>query len=473
MLPVDRPLVVDLDGTLLRSDLLVESFFSLLASRPVEALKAVFSLREGKAALKQRIAHAATLDIARLPWNDEVVDFIVAERQRGRKVYLATAADHSLADAVARELGLFDGVFASDGRTNLSGPRKAKILCETFGEGGFDYIGNEAVDIEVWEKAGGVLVANAPASFFEQVRARFPQARALGSRKMRVRTYLKAIRVHQWLKNLLVAVPAVAAHQVGMPEIGAIILAFFSFSLIASSVYVTNDLIDLGRDRAHSTKRNRPFAAGTIPVLHGLVMTPALLLCGILLALPVGLPFLGVLALYYAATLAYSTVLKRKMMLDVVVLAGLYGLRLLAGSVAVDIKLSAWLGAFALFIFTSLALVKRCAELIERSAAGLGNPSGRDYRLADLPMLAALAAASGFTAILVFALYVNSDAVRMAYDHPNRLWLICVVLVYWLGRVLMLTQRNEMHDDPVIFAATDRVSQVCAVLCGGILLASL
>ncbi|MDB5371749.1 MAG: UbiA family prenyltransferase [Belnapia sp.] len=468
-----RPLVVDLDGTLVRSDTLIEAFFWTMGHSPLDGLAALAALRDGKAALKARIAAIARLDVASLPLNPEVLEFIQAERARGRPIYLASAADRRFVDELVEKLGLFDGSFASDGGINLAGDAKAAALVAAFGEGGFDYIGNDAVDLAIWEKAHGVLLADAPANLQRKVLARWPTARVLSRRQAGPRSYLKAIRLHQWAKNLLLLVPAIGAHHWGLADLRTCVMAFISFSLCASAVYVTNDLIDLPRDRAHPTKRRRPFAAGTIPLVHGLVMIPGLLFGALLAGLGVGLPFLAVLLVYGIGTLAYSLVLKRQVLLDVVTLAGLYGLRLYAGAVAAGVGLSAWLGSFALFLFTCLALVKRCAELIDRAAVGEASAPGRGYRVTDLPVLMAMAAASGYTAILVLALYADSPAVRALYTSPNRLYLICVVLLYWVSRVLLLTQRNEMHDDPVIFAATDRLSQACAVACGLIVLASM
>ena len=253
----------------------------------------------------------------------------------------------------------------------------------------------------------------------------------------------------------------------------ACLLTFVSFSLCASSVYLLNDLIDLERDRNHPTKRFRPFASGRIPILHGFVMTPALLGLAVLAGLAVGAKFLLVLAVYYALTLAYSLFLKRQMMLDAVTLACLYGMRLVGGSVAAGVALSAWLGAFSIFFFMSLALVKRTTELVGRISKAQGDPGGRGYKLGDLPIVEMLSAASGMTAVLVYALYANSPAVQVLYTHPNRLSLVCVVLIYWLSRVVILAHRGEMHDDPIVFAATDRTSQICGVVTAAIVAASL
>jgi 4-hydroxybenzoate polyprenyltransferase len=374
---------------------------------------------------------------------------------------------------VAAHFGFFDGVFASDGTTNLSGSAKAAALCAAFGEGGFDYAGNDKVDLQVWEKAAGILVVNANAKLTRQAVKRWPEATVLGQLRTEPRAYVKAMRVHQWAKNLLLVMPMLGAHLIDTADVVHCLIAFMAFSLCASSVYLMNDLADLARDRRHRTKRLRPFAAGTVPMLHGLVMIPVLLIASFGLAALLPPYFVALLAIYYAITVAYSMGLKRQLMVDVVVLSLLYGIRLYAGAVAVGVPMSAWLGAFSMFLFTSLALIKRSAELADRSANGLGDPSGRDYRLSDLPILEALAAASGFTAVLVMGLYVSSDAVRLLYSSPNRLFLICSVLVYWLGRILVLTHRNEMHEDPVFFAVTDRASQVCALLCLVIFAASL
>ena len=469
----DRALVVDLDGTLLKSDLLVESFFSLLASRPLGALASLAALRRGKAAFKARLAEQVTLQIGNLPWRGDLLAYLQAERARGRRIYLASASDRRLVDAVAAELGMFDGVFASDGAANLRGAAKAAALVQAFGAGGFDYVGNEAVDFAVWEQAGGILVAGAAPALQQAVQARWPEARVFPLRPAGLRDYVRQLRVHQWLKNLLLLLPAIAAHRFDLATLALCLTGLLSFSLCASGVYVLNDLVDLERDRRHPTKRDRPFAAGTIPIFHGLLMVPVLVLAALLLALLLPPLFIAVLGGYFVLTMGYSLWLKRQMMLDVVALACLYGIRLLAGGAASGVELSAWLAALSLFLFCSLALTKRCTELTDRIARGAGNPIGRDYVLGDLPILQILAGVSGFTAILVLALYVNSDTVRALYRRPEGLWALCVIMIYWVGRVQILAHRGQMHDDPVVFAATDRISLICAGLAVIVLLASL
>jgi 4-hydroxybenzoate polyprenyltransferase len=468
----NNPLVVDLDGTLIRTDLLFEAFFQLLASHPLKALAAVAALKGGKAALKAHLADESLIEVETLPLNEDVLAFLSAEKAKGRPLYLASAADKRYVEAFASHLGFFDGAFGSEASLNLTGSAKAERLCELFGEGGFDYIGDAPVDEAVWRKAAGVYIANASPRHLAAVQTWAPHAQSVGTRAHPWRDYLKSLRLHQWLKNILVFVPALAAHQFGWPLLASVI-AFLSFSLCASSVYVLNDLLDLKSDRAHVRKRLRPFASGRVPLVRGIVMVPILLMTSLALALFLPSPFLVALAGYYTLTCAYSFLLKRKLLVDVVALACLYGARLVAGGAAASVVLSPWLTAFAIFLFLSLALVKRCSELVDSRAAGAGDPVGRAYRIGDLPLLQVMSVASGYVAVLVLALYVSSDDVRALYSHPDRLWLLCVLLLYWLSRVALLTHRGAMHDDPVIFAVTDRVSQVVALACGLVVLASI
>ncbi len=470
--PGGVPLVVDLDGTLIRSDLLVESFLSLLSERPLEALRRLGALRRGKAAFKAALAEHALIDAPTLPYDPAVLALMEAARAEGRATVLASASDARYVRAVADHLGGFDAVLGTEGGVNLSGARKADALAARYGERGFDYVGDHAVDVAVWRRARRAY-AMAPAAVLRRRLAREGLAvEAVGERRRRTRGYLKALRPHQWLKNALIFLPALAGHALGWPLV-ACVAAFASFSLCASSVYVLNDLLDLRADREHARKRRRPFASGDVPLMHGLVMAPLLLLAAVAVGAFLPPRFLMVLGGYFALTLAYSLGLKRIVMIDVVTLACLYGARLLAGSAATDVPLSHWLEALAVFLFLSLALVKRSGELVDRIQAGKGDPSGRDYRLADLPMVEAMGAAAGFTAVLVLALYLNSLDVETLYHRSHRLWLICVVVLYWICRMLMKAHRGEMHDDPVVFAVRDKVSLVCGALCAAVVASAL
>jgi 4-hydroxybenzoate polyprenyltransferase/phosphoserine phosphatase len=450
----DRPLVIDLDDTLIRTDLLVEAACRLMATRPFACVRLPLWLMSGKAALKTRLADEVAIDPALLPYDQTLLDRLRQEKAHGRPLYLASASPRKFVADVARHLDLFDGWFATE-KENLSGRAKAALLEQKFGRGGFDYVGNSMADLPVWEKAGRAIAANASAGVLRRFSARHPEGEVFSARPVNFRAMLKALRPHQWLKNLLIFVPILAGHMLGARPVFASLLAFAAFSLGASATYVLNDLADLESDRRHRSKRNRPFAAGQVPVAHGLLMFPLLLLTSLALGLRVGPQFLLVLIAYMAITLAYSLGLKRLVLLDVMTLAGLYTLRIMAGSAASGVLVSYWLLMFSLFLFFCLALVKRYTELMVELERGGTRPSGRGYSVADLPVLSTMASATGFGAVLIVALYVNSDAVRLLYARPDFLWLICPMMFYWIARVLILAHRGEMHDDPVVFAATD------------------
>lgn len=463
-----RPLVVDVDGTLIRSDLLIESFLDLLSRHPFQALATLPKLVSGKAALKSAIAAAAELDCTTLPYKSEVVDLMRSAKSTGRPVYLASASDHSLVEAVASALGLVDGIFASDGATNLSGSRKRVALVEAFGKGGFDYAGNSWTDIPVWEAAHGVIVVGGGRRLRQATAERFAEARYLASPGMSAAPLVRSLRVHQWLKNLLIFAPAIAAHRFTEGLLGPLLLLFLCFSLLASSAYVINDLLDLASDRSHARKRHRPLASGRVPLLVAMGLAPILLLlaAAIALALPAGAA--GLLGGYYLLTMAYSLSLKRKPIVDVVTLGCLYGVRIAAGAFAAGLSLSPWFIGFAVFLFLCLAIVKRCTEIVDRMSRGGGDLAGRNYLERDLPILEAMAAASGYVATMIFALYINSPAVMVLYRHPEYMWAVALVLFYWISRILLLMHRGEMHDDPVVYAVADRVSLMCGALVLGI-----
>ena len=467
-----RPLVVDLDGTLVASDLLIETAFSELGRRPRSVIDMVAALSRGKAALKHRLAAPADFDPSLLPYDPEVLAVIRQASVEGRPVYLASASNRRLVEKVADHLGLFAGWFASDETTNLAGIAKAKQLVDAFGERGFDYIGNDAADLPVWDKAARAIAIRTPARVKRRLAKSARDVDHLPCERPTWRTWAKLLRVHQYAKNALILVPLLTAHLFTVEAVVHALVAVVAFSLCASSVYILNDLIDLQDDRGHRSKCNRPLASGAIPLLHGVLAVPLLFLSSIAVAAMVSLPFLGVLLGYFVLTTAYSFVLKRMMLVDVITLAGLYSIRVFGGAVAVDVSVSKWLLGFCLMIFTSLALIKRYVELAARRDASLPEPANRDYRTSDLDMVAALAAAAGFNAITVFALYISSDAVNALYTRPGILWLVGPVLLYWLARALMLASRREMDDDPVVFALKDRVSLATIAVAGALILAA-
>jgi 4-hydroxybenzoate polyprenyltransferase len=465
-----RPLVV---GTLVRSDLLIETGFAALGRSPAAVIEIARALRAGKAALKHHLADADRFDPATLPYDDEVLARIHHARAEGRPVYLASASNARLVEAVAEHLGLFTGWFGSDETVNLASENKARRLVEAFGEGGFDYIGNDAADLAVWARSARAITVRARPGVVRKLVRVAPDCEHLPCTRPTWRTWAKLIRVHQWAKNALVFAALLASHTFEWQAFGQALLAAVAFSLCASSVYLLNDLVDLQDDRSHWSKRHRPLASGAIPLAHGLVAMPLLLAAGVAVAATVSLPFLGVLLGYFALTTAYSFVLKRKMLIDVITLGALYTTRVLGGAIAIDVVASKWLLAFCMCLFMSLALIKRYVELAARRDAKMPDPANRDYRTSDLPLVSSLAAAAGFNAVVVFALYISSDAMNALYSRPEILWLVCPVLIYWIGRALMLAHRREMDDDPVVFALKDRVSLATMAVAAGLVLVAI
>lgn len=456
----DKPLVVDLDGTLVRSDLLIETAFSALGSHP----QVLFAMLRSKAALKHSLAQSGAIDVGSLPYDQSILDRVRTARSQGRPVYLASASNQRLVQAIAEHLAVFDGWFGSDEAINLTGTNKALKLVSTFGERGFDYIGNDAVDLAIWTHAATAITIRASELVKRRLAAVHGNVEHIDFRGATWKDWLQLARVHQYAKNLLIFVPILTAHTYSLTKIIHVIAAFFAFSLCASSVYILNDLADISADRNHPRKRNRPLASGAIPLKHALVAIPVLFASALLLAGRVSLTFVAVLIGYACLTSAYSFYLKRKMIIDAVTLAMLYCARILAGGVAADVPISEWLVVFSMFIFMSLALVKRYIELTTRLDAGMPEMTNRNYRTSDLEIVGALAAASGFNAITVFALYVSSNTVHDLYRRPQLLWLICPVLTYWICRVLMMAHRRWMEDDPIVFAFKDWHSLVAGVI---------
>jgi 4-hydroxybenzoate polyprenyltransferase/phosphoserine phosphatase len=459
------PLVVDLDGTLLRSDLLHESTLKLLRGGPHLLLALPVWLAGGKARLKREIAERVSLDIGNLPFDTDVVSWIREQRERGRRVVLCTASDTKVANEVAAHLGVFDEVIASDGAINMSSHRKAAALVSRYGERGFDYAGNSLADLPAWSKARRAVVVGAPASVRRAARASADVEREFSRRGGGTTSWLKALRLHQWVKNLLLFLPLLGAHQIfNLPLLLNALVGFLAFGLCASSVYVLNDLMDLESDRRHPRKRQRPFAAGLLSLLAGSLASATLLLGAFGVSLLVRPAFVAWLAVYLAVTLAYTFWLKRTVLLDVLSLAGLYTIRIVAGGAAVGLPPSFWLLALSLFLFLSLAFVKRYSELQVMLAQGQDEAHGRGYLTVDLPLIQTLGIVAGFVAVLIMALYINGESVVQLYQHPQLMWLTIPILLYWVSRIWVKAHRGEMHDDPVLFAIRDRVSLISGAL---------
>ena len=458
------PLCVDLDGTLVRSDMLVESILTLLKQNPLYLFVLPLWLSRGRGRLKCEVTRRAQPDATTLPYDQRVCELVQSESSR-RPVVLCTAADRAIADAVANHVGGFSAVMSTDGAANLSGRNKADALVERFGERGFDYVGNERRDLAIWRHARRAIVANAGAGVGKRASGVCEAVDVLSREHGGLHDWLRALRLHQWLKNVLVFVPLFAAHLV-MDPIAAThaTAAFVIFGACASGVYILNDLFDLDADRRHPRKRNRPFAAGNLPLGGGFALAVLLTLAAFAAAYALAPRFALVLLGYYILTLAYSLRLKQIAMLDVLVLATLYTVRIVAGTVAIHVQFSFWLLAFAMFLFLSLALVKRYTELGVQRQIGESTASGRGYVAGDYELLASLGGASGYLSVLVLALYINSTASAELYHRPYFLWLLCPLLLYWISRTWIIAHRGKMHDDPVVFAARDKVSMVLLVL---------
>ena len=469
-----KKLCIDLDGTLVRTDTLWESVAWLLKHRFFLFLLIPFWVLRGKVYFKERIAEVVELDVATLPYHTELIEWLKAEKAVGRSIYLVTASHERTARRVAEHLGIFDDVIATRvGGPNLKGGAKASLLVERFGERGFDYAGNHSSDVAIWERANETIVVNASPSTLRRAKALGNVSKVFERDGGLWRAWGKAVRPHQWAKNLLLFVPLFTAHQIfDVEALGQVAMCFVAFAFCASSVYVLNDLLDLESDRLHEEKRKRPFASGALGVEEGLVAFPLLLVMGFGVAYLLPEAFLTVLCVYYAMTVCYSFYFKRVLMLDVLILGGLYTIRIVAGAAGTGTHLSFWLLAFSMFIFLSLGFMKRYIELASAQSSGKNGISGRGYVPDDLVQVGALGSGSAQVAVLVLAFYLQSEKVASMYQRPEMLWGVCLVFLYWLNRVWLLAHRGLVHHDPVVYAIKDKTSYVCgAVVCLLMLLA--
>ena len=461
-----RPLVVDLDGTLIRSDLTAETVGQYLSRRPWGFFTLLGWLFRGRPYLKTRLNEFTSVDAASLPYHEPVVEWLRSEKAAGRTLILATASHQALADAVARHLDLFDEAMGTSGGRNLKSSAKRDELVRRFRPMGFDYVGNSRADLAVWAAAAQAHVVSRSPRLIARAWQLAPGGRVFDPGRPPAPVALwAALRPYQWIKNLLIFVPMLASHALlTVQGLAHAALAFVAFGLAASSAYVLNDLVDIAADRQHPQKRNRPFAAGHLDLWGGWMLWPVLAAGALGLALwALPAAFAGVLGLYYMLTLAYSLRLKRIELLDVITLAGLYTLRIIAGGVALGIPLSFWLLAFSMFLFVSLAFIKRFSEM---ASAPNGDSDarlpGRGYRGGDTALVSSLGAASGYIAVLVLALYIQDPQTARMYASPRFIWLACPLLMFWISRAWLLAHRREMHDDPIVFALKDRVSWLVA-----------
>jgi len=463
-------LCTDLDESLLLVDSFWESLLALVGKHWWYVFLIPFWSLRGKAALKHEIARRSGLNAAHLPYRTELVEFLRREKSSGRKLVLATGADVTIAGTVADYLGLFDHVLASDGTANLTGAKKREAIEQLLGVRKFDYVGDSWKDLPVWKVANHAILVDPSRSLSRSVKTVDPDCEVI-ERGVGPRAPLwKALRPHHWVKNLLVFVPIVMAHDINqIPKLLHLLAAFAGFSLCASGVYILNDLFDLEADRLHPEKKSRPFASGDVPVLAGLSLLPLLFAAGFAIAaIYCPIRFLEIILIYAAATTFYSIYGKRIPVVDVLLLTALYLLRILGGGVAAGVAVSPWLLAFSMFFLLSLAFTKRHAELTNQLLSKSEQPiiSKRDYQISDKDLVQQFGVTSGYLSVLVLALYINGREVTALYRHPQWIWLACPMLLFWISRVWFLANRGKLHEDPVVFAAMDPLSYAL----GGLLL---
>jgi 4-hydroxybenzoate polyprenyltransferase/phosphoserine phosphatase len=466
----DVPLCVDLDGTLIRSDLLFEGLARLAKEGLGPLLLALFWLSKGKAGFKRELANRVALEPSTLPYELRLLEFLRNEKHHGRRLVLATASDRIWAETVAQHLEIFDEVMGSDGTTNLGGEAKARALVERFGDRGFDYAGNGPRDRPVWKKARRAIAVNSPPAIEMGLRRDGNLAEVFPPSPLKFKTIVEAVRVRQWVKNLLVFIPIITAHKlldVGILAAGG--LAFVAISFCASGIYLLNDLFDLDADRRHPEKLRRPLASGNLTIPVAIVLSLLLMAAGFAISLRLPADAVKLIGVYLVATTAYSLFLKRRVLVDVFTLSLLYTLRVLLGGAATGLLLSPWFLAFSVFTFLSLAFCKRASELVRLKKSELLEAPGRAYFTWDHLAMQTCGITSGYLAAIVLALYLQSDTVRRFYASPAWLWLIVPVFLYWISRIWVLVNRGAMDEDPVLFATKDRITYLTAVVSAAIL----
>jgi 4-hydroxybenzoate polyprenyltransferase len=444
----------------------------VLLRRPWAFFFALFTLVKGRLALKEHFVRLGHVNGETLPIREDFLEYLKAERNKGRELYLATGAAQAVADAVAARLEIFSSASGSGSGVNLKGKHKLDHLRRRFPEG-FAYAGNDRSDVAVWRGASSIILVGAT-SGTRRAAARLgtPIEREFPPDRVGLRDWLKAIRIHQWSKNFLLFVPLMLAHKYGdISAILTILSGFVALGCVASGTYLINDLSDLEADRAHATKCNRLIARGSIGALTAMVASLTLIGAGLFGGAIIGKAFCALLVLYIATTLSYSLRLKTVPMFDVFMLACLYTLRIYMGIVLLSVAPSPWLLAFSMFFFFSLSMAKRHVEIVRarQNSVGSGLIKGRGYQASDEPLTLTFGVASGLAAILILFLYVANDAYPVgAYKYPGWLWLIGFFMFLWVSRIWLLSHRGELDDDPVSFAVRDPLSLLIGAFVAGI-----
>ena len=452
------PLCVDLDGTYVRTDTLHEHLLTNVTQSTLKTLLSFKQILNGKAQFKSELSNIKDFSAAHLPINERIAG-IVSEQTSEREKILVTGASSQIATAVAAKTDLFTSTISSDELTNLTGENKRDRLVDEFGEKGYDYIGNDYVDWPVFESAQKGYLISRDKKLIEETKDRFDHVECILEEPRQLTDWLKLLRVHHWLKNILVFIPLFLEHRIfDLHLIWMSVLCFIAFSLLASITYVLNDLHDIQADRQNATKSNRPLASGLISISEGVKLAGWLSLALVLLLFFLPKALIGVLIVYLFTTLSYTLYIKQILFLDVVTLACLQTLRIIAGIVAINAEYSFWVLSFSIFFFLSLALAKRVAELKNLSKENRTETVGRGYVVGDIDVIMPAGVSAGNISVLIVALYINSEKVIQMYQAPQFLWVICPLLIYWLGRIWIVTARGFMTEDPLIYAMKDKIS---------------
>lgn len=455
-----EPLVVDLDGTLVQTDTLFESLMLLFRQAPWRLFGALFSLLHGRRAFKVYVSQFVNVAADALPYNDDLLNYLRLQRAAGRQIVLATAAHYSIANRVSAHLGLFDHIIATQDGANLKGSAKLAEIHKLVGSE-FVYVGDSSADLPIWSRASGAILVGVSPAVAREVEKTCQIEQVFKRPALTMLVWIKAIRAHQWLKNALIFVPLLTAFSfVDVSKLVSVIAAFIAFSLTASATYICNDLVDLESDRRHPRKRKRPMASGVISIPQAILAAFALMSVGLVISYLISVQFLAILVAYIVLTTAYSLVLKRYVLIDVLMLAVLYTVRILAGAIALEVSISVWLLAFSLLTFYSLAILKRCAELVSLQQIQRDATAGRDYRVTDLAALWPLGIGASLASIVVFCLFIQAAETQSRYLTPTLLWGVVLAMLYWLSRLWIKTSRAEMHDDPLVYAIMDRGCRV-------------
>jgi 4-hydroxybenzoate polyprenyltransferase len=462
------PICVDLDGTLVFTDMFVETALSAIRKNIFIIFLIPFWLLRGRAFAKKKLAESSLVDPSHLPYNDDLIAFLQKERASGRKLVLVTASDKQAAASIADHLNIFDDVIASDGNNNLKGKVKSTELLKAFGEKEFIYAGNDVSDLHVWKNAQSAITVNTPHALSKEVRAFVPVIHEFSNRKNTFKELFRALRTYQWVKNILVFVPIIVSEKpINFDSFISTSLIFISFCLSASGLYLVNDLMDLETDRRHPVKRRRPFASGLLPLGYGII-SPIIILAALNISRAVSLECFIMVCLYILISTLYSVFLKTKPLVDVFCLAGLYTLRIVAGGFSSGAHASIWLLNFSGFFFLALAFLKRYSEYLNKSTGTDSKHSRRGYNNTDKEMLQMMGIGSSLISAVVLSLYINSTQANSIYRHPDYLWGIIPLIIFWHFRLWLAAGRNYMHHDPIIYSLKDWVSYICFALIVGI-----